>query len=209
MCTYLFTLLNLTDHLFQVFGHVDVGLLTVTIPESDDVNFCVKYYTQLYNISNNATTATRYQMDDLLFLDDDVDLCNEDTVRVDLKGKIVIAPVPQLSNDSSSNCSLDDQAQLVHDKEGLGLILRTSNFNSNFNSSNGTEGDTVVASLYKRNDSQLLQNLAEKNPSGKEMYLVRPAIEKQFDWSLIVILVMACFCVSVGSACGGYAKMDL
>ena len=54
MCTYLL------DNLFQVFGHVDVGLLTVTIPESDDVNFCVKYYTQLYNISNNATTATRY-----------------------------------------------------------------------------------------------------------------------------------------------------
>ena len=148
-------------------------------------------------------------MDDLLFLDDDVDLCNEDTIKVDLKGKIVIAPVPQLSNDSSPNCSLDDQAQLVHDKEGLGLIMRTSNFNSNFNSSNSTDGDTVVASLYKRNDSQLLQNLAEKNPSGKEMYLVRPAIEKQFDWSLIVILVMACFCVSVGSACGGYAKMDL
>ena len=81
---------------------MDIGLLTVEIPENEDVNFCIKYYTQLHNISDNATTAKRYPLDNLLFLNDDIDLCNEETITQPFDGKIVVASVPPVSNDTQS-----------------------------------------------------------------------------------------------------------
>ena len=56
---------------------------------------------------------------------------------------------------------------------------------------------------------QTLKDLSETTYLNKEVYFYKPFFDKQFDWSLVVILVMACFCVAVGSACGGYSKMDL
>ena len=180
--------------------------MSVQVPQNDEINFCVKYYSQLYNASDTKENATKYTMDQLQFLSD-VDLCSEDEISVDITDKIVVVPVPSSIN-NSSNCSLDEQAQRVVKEGGQGMILQDSNFNSKFDAQNYTEDKTVVAALYKENDKRTLKKLSEDNPSAV-LWFTRPVLEKQMDWSLVVILVMACFCVSVGSACGGYSKMDM
>ena len=69
---------------------MDIGLMTVTTPgQSDtdtDINFCIKYYPQLYNVSENATSAEKYKMEDLVFLNHSQNLCDEDTFTVDIQG---------------------------------------------------------------------------------------------------------------------------
>ena len=67
---------------------MDIGLMTVTTPgQSDtDINFCIKYYPQLYNVSENATSAEKYKMEDLVFLKDSENLCDEDNFTKDIEG---------------------------------------------------------------------------------------------------------------------------
>ena len=60
---------------------------------------------------------------------------------------------------SSKNCSVDEQAQVVQNLGGKGIILQNSNFNSNFSSTNYTGDDTIVVSLYKKDDNQACSDL--------------------------------------------------
>lgn len=64
--------------------------MTVTTPDQSDtdtdVNFCIKFYPQLYNVSENATSAERYKMEDLVFLSDTENLCDEDNLPENIEG---------------------------------------------------------------------------------------------------------------------------
>ena len=73
--------------------------------------------------------------------------------------KLVVAPVWPNSHNSSKNCSVDEQAQVVQNLGGKGIILQSSNFNSNFSSTNYTGDDTIVVSLYKKDDNQACSDL--------------------------------------------------
>ena len=76
-----------------------------------------------------------------------------------LTDKLVVAPVWPNSQNSSKNCSVDEQAQVVQNLGGKGIILQSSNFNSNFSSTNYTGDDTIVVSLYKKDDNQACSDL--------------------------------------------------
>merc|ERR1712083_775522 len=110
-----------------------------------DINFCIKYYPQLYNVSESAENATKYEMEDIVFLNESENLCDSDTFSVhQIKDKLVVSRVWPSTQNSSKNCSVDEQAQVVHDLGGKGLILQSSNFNSNFSLSSYSENDTIV-----------------------------------------------------------------
>ena len=90
-----------------------------------------------------------------------------------------------------------------------GGILADSPMSSKFNASDYDEITIPVAALYTPSDKKTLLSLKAKYPAAKFFLYVPQESVKTFDFSLIVILLMAVFTVGVGSMWSGYTKQYL
>ena len=106
---------------------------------------------------------------------------------------------------------MDQRAQIIAKHKALG-VLADSGLSSRFNSSDYEVNDTtnfLVAAFYKHSDVKKIMKLKEEHKSEATFVMYSPEMEKMFDFSLVLILMMAIFTVSVGSAWSGYTKKHL
>ena len=87
-------------------------------------------------------------------------------------------------------------------------ILADRPLNSKFNATDYT-GNIAVAAFYREGDKDVILNLKKSYNDQGTFILYSPDVEKAFDLSLLIILFMAVFTISVGSVWSGYTKRAL
>ena len=186
-----------------------LGVLTVQIPKtSSEFNFCIKSYTQLYNLTEKKNEATVYKLSQLFNLQN-ADTCNDNDPNIpeDLTGKFALASISRPEN-RTSNCSIYERAQIIADRHGIGF-LSDRPLSSRFNATDYNES-LAVASIYRDGDKEsILELQKDYSEDGTFILYAPPNIAKAFDLSLVIILLMAVFTISVGSVWSGFTKRAL
>ena len=107
---------------------------------------------------------------------------------------------------------MDQRAQIIANHKAGG-VLADSGLSSKFNATDYEVNDTnnfLVAAFNKHSDVKKILKLKEEHDSKAATFVMySPEMEKMFDFSLVLILMMAIFTVSVGSAWSGYTKKHL
>ena len=80
---------------------------------------------------------------------------------------------------------------------------------ASFNASNYKDVDIILVELMKPDMKELLMKLKKESPNVKFFIYAPEEDGPKVDASLILILFMAVFSVSVGSLWSGYAKFNL
>ena len=185
----------------QKFGF---GFFTIQISKEEEVNFCIKYYPTLFNITSNKSEAVSYSLNQIVYLEEDADTCQNENIPEDLSNKIAL--IPTQNKTINGNCTIKERAETIIEHNGYGMIADQP-LTSKFNASDYT-GKILVVALKKSSDVDEILKL-QKDHTGATFYMYSPEIEKLFDFSLLVILAMAIFTVSVGSMWSGYTKKRL
>jgi len=189
---------------------VGFGIFTVQLPNNQEENFCIKYYPELYNLTSNKSEAVTFDLNQLYELPQDANTCPDEEDIDDLDPN-QIALIPTTNKTINGNCTMDQRAQIIAKHKALG-VLADSGLSSRFNSSDYEVNDTtnfLVAAFYKHSDVKKIMKLKEEHKSEATFVMYSPEMEKMFDFSLVLILMMAIFTVSVGSAWSGYTKKHL
>ena len=124
------------------------GVLTTTSSsENLELNFCIKYYPQLYNLTSNRSEAVIYKLSQLVYLNES-DTCSGDKIPDDLRDKIALIPT------NASNCTMDTRAQMIASHNASGM-LADHPLTSKFNASD-YQAKIAVASLYREGDKAII-----------------------------------------------------
>ena len=138
------------------------GVFTVQLPD-EEVNFCIKYYPQLFNLSEHKNEAVIYNLDQLDYLKSEADTCSDDSSIPDLTDKIVL--IPTQNKTINGNCSMIDRAKIIAGHNGIGVIADTP-LSSKFNVTD-YDVNIMVAAVYKNKDVQSILDLQKEHPSAK------------------------------------------
>ncbi len=148
----------------------------------------------------------KFSLEDLAYLEE-ADTCDngDEHIPSDLEGQMALIPT---SVNKTANCTIGERAQIIQGHKGGGL-LADAPMPSKFNASDYDTINIPVAALYYPSDKATLLSLKKKHPKA-EFFLYAPEeSEKKFDFSLVVILLMAVFSVGIGSIWSGYTKQYL
>ena len=164
--------------------------------------FCVVYYPSLRNISakENATKVPLRSIVDI----GTVNSCEDD------EGLTVVKDMFGYINGSShiGNCSIAERAKRFESYKARGLISDRI-VNNKYNGSDYNISIEVM-SLVERNAKERILKFNQSYPEGHfYVYSYDSGDDKNFDPSLVVILVMAVGTVILGSFWSGHVKNNL
>ena len=169
-------------------------------PDNDHL-FCVVYYPSVKNISDKVNSI-KHPLSIIIDMDD-ADTCDDNDDLTVAENKFAYI------NGSSSigNCSIADRAKRIQKYKAAGLI--TDRIISDKYNSSDFNISIEVLTLVERNAKQRIKEFQKEYPEGYFYVYENGNDEKNFDASLVVILVMAVFTVILGSFWSGHAKQNL
>ena len=169
-------------------------------PDNDHL-FCVVYYPSVKNISDKVNSI-KHPLSIIQDLES-ADTCDDNDDLTVAENKFAYI------NGSSSigNCSIAERAKRLQKYKAAGLI--TDRIISDKYNSSDFNISIEVLTLVERNAKQRMMDFKKQYPEGYFYVYENGNDEKNFDASLVVILVMAVFTVILGSFWSGHAKQNL
>ncbi|XP_054710112.1 signal peptide peptidase-like 2B [Uloborus diversus] len=160
---------------------------------SEKENFCIIYFKEFAPLPQEKSEAKFHFWEDT----SNVDWC-EDHPEIDSKSKILLL--------NKNNCSISDQARNVQDRGGEGILFITERGRVGHYQTNDTAAQMINISVGLISENSV--DRLKKMDNTVTVRLFAP-LSMNFDFSLLVIWVIALITVTIGAYWSGHIRFAI